>query len=101
MRPVRSSSYGENLLLLTVQTPSRLAESSYLVPANAALISASAVAFTTLGVAFVPALAAVLVPFALSVAASRVVLGLHYPSDVLVGAALGAGLAAGSLALLP
>jgi len=35
------------------------------------------------------------------VAASRVVLGLHYPSDVLVGAALGAGLAAGSLALLP
>lgn len=30
--------------LLTVQTPSRLAESSYLVPANAALISASAVA---------------------------------------------------------
>ena len=30
--------------LLTVQTPSRLAESSYLVPSNAALISASAVA---------------------------------------------------------
>jgi hypothetical protein len=30
--------------LLTVQTPSRLAEESYLVPANAALISASAVA---------------------------------------------------------
>jgi hypothetical protein len=30
--------------LLTVQTPSRLGESSYLVPANAALISASAVA---------------------------------------------------------
>jgi undecaprenyl-diphosphatase len=60
-----------------------------------------AVAFSTLGVAFVPALAVVLVPFAILVAASRVVLGLHYPSDVLVGAALGAGLAAGSLALLP
>jgi undecaprenyl-diphosphatase len=60
-----------------------------------------AVAFTTLGVAFVPALAWVLVPFALLVAASRVVLGLHYPSDVLVGAVLGAGLAVGSLALLP
>ena len=30
--------------LLSVQTPSRLAEDSYLVPANAALISASAVA---------------------------------------------------------
>jgi undecaprenyl-diphosphatase len=60
-----------------------------------------AVAFTTLGIAFVPSLAVVLLPFALLVAASRVVLGLHYPSDVLVGAVLGAGLAAGSLALLP
>jgi len=30
--------------LLSVQTPSRLAEESYLVPANAALISSSAVA---------------------------------------------------------
>lgn len=32
----------------------------------------------------------VLVPLALAIAASRVVLGLHYPSDVLVGALLGA-----------
>jgi len=28
-------------------------------------------------------------PFALLVAASRMVLGLHYPSDVAVGAAIG------------
>jgi undecaprenyl-diphosphatase len=29
-------------------------------------------------------------PFPLLVAASRMVLGLHYPSDVIVGAAIGA-----------
>ena len=37
-------------------------------------------------------------PFALLVAASRVVLGLHYPSDVLVGAAVGVALASASIA---
>lgn len=58
-----------------------------------------AVLFTVLAVSHVPELAIVLVPFATLVAMSRVVLGLHYPSDVLVGAALGAGLAAGSLAI--
>ena len=36
-----------------------------------------------------PAAAIVALPFALLVAASRVVLGLHYPSDVAVGAAMG------------
>jgi undecaprenyl-diphosphatase len=41
----------------------------------------------------------VLVPFATLVAASRVVLGLHYPTDVLVGATLGALLAQLGLAL--
>jgi undecaprenyl-diphosphatase len=59
-----------------------------------------AVLFTTLAAGHVPALALVLVPFAMLVAASRVILGLHYPSDVLVGAALGGGLAAASNALL-
>lgn len=39
-------------------------------------------------------------PFALLVAVSRVVLGLHYPSDVLVGAAVGALTAAVSFNLL-
>ena len=49
-----------------------------------------AVAFTWQGCAAFPELSFVLVPLALSIAASRVVLGLHYPTDVLVGALLGA-----------
>jgi undecaprenyl-diphosphatase len=40
-----------------------------------------------------PELAWVLVPLAALIAASRVVLGLHYPTDVLVGALIGASLA--------
>lgn len=58
-----------------------------------------AVLFTVIAVSYVPALAIVLVPFATLVAMSRVVLGLHYPSDVLVGGALGASLAIASNAL--
>jgi len=53
-----------------------------------------AVAFTLVALNYYPALAAVLIPFTLLTAAARVVLGLHYPSDVLAGAALGAGIAA-------
>ena len=49
-----------------------------------------AVAFTWQACAAFPELAVVLVPLALAIAASRVVLGLHYPTDVLVGALLGA-----------
>jgi len=41
-----------------------------------------------------PELTPVLAPLALTIAASRVVLGLHYPTDVLVGALLGATFAA-------
>jgi undecaprenyl-diphosphatase len=52
-----------------------------------------AVAFTTVAVSAFPVLAAVLVPFAILVAASRVILGLHYPTDVAAGALLGYGLA--------
>jgi undecaprenyl-diphosphatase len=46
-----------------------------------------------------PQLAWVLVPLALTIAASRVVLGLHYPTDVLAGAVLGTALGALGLAL--
>jgi undecaprenyl-diphosphatase len=49
-----------------------------------------AVAFTWQACAAFPELGFVLVPLALAIAASRVVLGLHYPTDVLVGAVLGA-----------
>ena len=48
-----------------------------------------AVAFTWQACAAFPELSFVLVPLALAIAASRVVLGLHYPTDVLVGALLG------------
>jgi undecaprenyl-diphosphatase len=53
-----------------------------------------AVSFTWQAVANFPELAWVLVPLATSIAASRVVLGLHYPSDVLIGAIIGALFAA-------
>lgn len=48
-----------------------------------------AVLFTSIAVTYAPSLAVILIPFAILIALSRVVLGLHYPSDVLVGALLG------------
>jgi undecaprenyl-diphosphatase len=53
-----------------------------------------AVSFTWQACAHFPELAWVLVPLAALIAGSRVVLGLHYPSDVVAGAAIGAALAA-------
>lgn len=59
-----------------------------------------AVCFTGQAVAHFPALAWVLIPAATLIAFSRVILGLHYPTDVLAGAAIGALLAACGLALV-
>lgn len=60
-----------------------------------------AVAFSIVAIAHYPALAMLLIPFTLCVAVSRVVLGLHYPSDVLAALAMGSGLAAVSLRIAP
>lgn len=58
-----------------------------------------AVSFTWQACAHFPELAWVLVPLAALIASSRVVLGLHYPSDVVAGAAIGAALAALGMSL--
>lgn len=60
-----------------------------------------AVGFTVVALAHYPALAPLLVPFTVLVALSRPALGLHYPSDVLAGAALGALVACLSLLIAP
>lgn len=49
-----------------------------------------AVAFSIIAISYFPALAWLVLPFTLLVALSRPLLGLHYPSDVLAGAVLGA-----------
>lgn len=58
-----------------------------------------AVIFSIIATAHAPALGWAVWPFTALVAASRLVLGLHYPSDVLAGACLGAGMAWAGLAL--
>jgi undecaprenyl-diphosphatase len=59
-----------------------------------------AVGFSTVALFYYPQLAWLLVPFTLLVAASRIVLGLHYPSDVLVASVIGLGLGYSSLLLV-
>ena len=58
-----------------------------------------AVNFTLQILFFAPVLGWIAVPFALLIAASRLILGLHFLSDVLVGAVLGMLLAVFALAL--
>jgi undecaprenyl-diphosphatase len=59
-----------------------------------------AVSFSAVLLSYYPEWAVLVIPFAALVALSRVILGLHYPSDVLIGALLGLGLAQGSIALV-
>ena len=52
-----------------------------------------AVAFSVVAIHYYPELSIVLIPFTIMVAMSRVILGLHYPSDVLAGLTIGYGIA--------
>ncbi|MEO6688937.1 MAG: phosphatase PAP2 family protein [Dokdonella sp.] len=60
-----------------------------------------AVSFSLIALLYFPWLAPVLLPFTLLVAMSRVVLGLHYPSDVVAATLIACGLAGSSLWLVP
>jgi undecaprenyl-diphosphatase len=60
-----------------------------------------AVSFTVILTTYLPGLAGALVALASLIALSRVILGLHYPTDVAAGAALGGSLGFASVMLGP
>ncbi|MEO5561333.1 MAG: phosphatase PAP2 family protein [Dokdonella sp.] len=60
-----------------------------------------AVSFSLIALVYFPWLVPVLLPFTLLVAISRVVLGLHYPSDVIAATLIACGISCGSLWLVP
>jgi undecaprenyl-diphosphatase len=60
-----------------------------------------AISFTLIALAYFPLLAPLLIGFTVLVAMSRVVLGMHYPSDVLAATLIGCALAGSSLWLVP
>jgi undecaprenyl-diphosphatase len=59
-----------------------------------------AVTLSTIAIFYIPWLAPVLIPFAISVAISRLVLGMHYPSDVIAATLIGFGISTASLSLI-
>jgi undecaprenyl-diphosphatase len=59
-----------------------------------------AVSFSMVALHYYPELALILLPFTLLVALSRVVLALHYPTDVICGAVLGGAIAWLSFSLI-
>lgn len=59
-----------------------------------------AATFSCMILAYYPSLSILVIPFSIMVAISRVVLGLHYPSDVFAGAVIGIAMSAISLGFI-